>query len=65
MVYAMRIRIVVAVAALALGACSEASTAPRQMAPTEPRMEEGLTCRSGYHVATRLDGTEYCEEDGE
>jgi hypothetical protein len=23
-----------------------------------------ITCRSGYHVATRADGTEYCEPDG-
>jgi hypothetical protein len=60
----MRIRLLLAAtAAVTLAACSEASTAPHRMTPPEsPRSD--LTCRSGYHIATRADGTEYCEQDG-
>ena len=60
----MRIRILLAVAAVVtLGACSESSTAPQQMRPNQRSADDEITCRSGYHVATRLDGTQYCEED--
>lgn len=60
----MRTRILLAAAAaLTLAACSESPTAPSQMRPTGPSMDE-ITCRSGYFIATRADGTQYCEEDG-
>lgn len=61
----MRIRFLVAVVVTSvLAGCSDASTstAPRTMRP-EARFSEGLVCRSGYHVATREDGTQYCEAD--
>jgi hypothetical protein len=58
----MRIRLILAAAAtLALAACGGASTAPGTMRPGERTND--LTCRSGYHVATRADGSEYCEAD--
>jgi len=58
----MRIRLLfAAAAALTLSACGESSTAPR-FTPTAASKE--ITCRSGYHIATRDDGTEYCESDG-
>ncbi|MEO7456237.1 MAG: hypothetical protein ABIY52_08240 [Gemmatimonadaceae bacterium] len=60
----MRIRILfAAAAALTLAACGESSTAPHQMRPTGRTADE-ITCRSGYHVATRDDGTQSCEPDG-
>jgi ABC-type glycerol-3-phosphate transport system substrate-binding protein len=61
----MRIRLLLAAAAtLALAACGE-STAPQKNAlrPSE-RSADDITCRSGYHIATRVDGTQYCEDDG-
>jgi len=59
----MRVRLLLAATAVAtLAACSDTATAPRQLTPPDsPRSD--LTCRSGYHIATRADGTEYCEED--
>lgn len=61
----MRFRIAVAcAAALALAACSESSTAPTKLSPGSRSSEIG-TCRSGYHIATRSDGTTYCEPDGD
>lgn len=60
----MRIRLLLAAsAALTLAACSESSTAPRTLSPSD-RPSADITCRSGYHIATRIDGTEYCELDG-
>lgn len=60
----MRIRILLAVTAtLALGACAEsASTAPGTLRPGSRSATE-ISCRSGYHIATRADGTQYCEAD--
>jgi len=60
----MRSRLILAVAAtLALAACSEsASTAPRSPSPGA-RAADVLQCRSGYHIATRADGTDYCASD--
>ncbi|MDQ2665167.1 MAG: hypothetical protein M3Z05_04080 [Gemmatimonadota bacterium] len=61
----MKLRVLFAAAAtLALAACADAPTA----APTSPltpgtRSSDDITCRSGYHVATRSDGSQYCEED--
>jgi hypothetical protein len=49
-------------ATLALASCSESATAPRTMRPGA-RSADVISCRSGYHVATRADGTEYCEPD--
>ena len=61
----MRIRLLLtATAAITLAACSESSTAPHQLSPDRSSKDVGITCRSGYHIATRADGTEYCEADG-
>ena len=60
----MRIRLLLAAtAAITLAACSESSTAPHQLSPDRAAKDAGITCRSGYHIATRADGTEYCEPD--
>jgi hypothetical protein len=59
----MRIRLLLAAAAaLSLAACSDSptSTSPR-LSPTAPTRD--VTCRSGYHIATREDGSESCEPD--
>jgi hypothetical protein len=57
----MRIRLfLAAAAALTLAACGESSTAPRLTPSGASKME---TCRSGYHIATRDDGTTSCEAD--
>lgn len=60
----MKIRVILAVAAaVALAACADSTTAPTQLHPGA-RSSDDITCRSGYHVATRSDGTQYCEQDG-
>jgi ABC-type uncharacterized transport system auxiliary subunit len=60
----MRIRLLLAAAAtLTLAACGESSTAPTRFSPSEDASRDELTCRSGYHIATRDDGTQYCESD--
>lgn len=60
----MRIRLLLAAAAaVTLAACSESSTAPHQLSPNGAAKDATITCRSGYHIATRDDGTEYCEAD--
>jgi hypothetical protein len=60
----MRIRLLLAAtAALTLAACSESPTAPHQISPSGKPTADVITCRSGYHIATRADGSEYCEED--
>jgi hypothetical protein len=59
----MRIRLLLAAAAvLTLAACGESSTAP-QLTPTKATKDD-ITCRSGYHIATRDDGEQVCEADG-
>jgi hypothetical protein len=59
----MRIRLLLAAAAtLTLAACGESSTGPR-LSPSGEASRDDVTCRSGYHIATRDDGTQYCEED--
>jgi len=68
----MRSRIVLAAlsaALLTLAGCSDASnsTGPRRFDPGVLRTDmypgpDG-SCRSGYHVATRSDGTQVCEAD--
>ncbi|MDB4892353.1 MAG: hypothetical protein JWL61_4208 [Gemmatimonadetes bacterium] len=61
----MRLRILLAIAAtVAIAACSESTTAPKTMRPGA-RSADLIECRSGYHVATRSDGSEVCEPDGE
>ncbi len=61
----MRLRIVFVIAAtVAIAACSESTTAPRTLRPGA-RSADIIECRSGYHVATRSDGTEVCEPDAE
>jgi len=61
----MRIRLLLAAtAAVTLAACSESPTAPSQLSPNARPSADMITCRSGYHIATRADGTEYCESDG-
>ena len=58
----MRIRLLLAAAAaLTLAACADSSTAPR-LTPAGASRDD-ITCRSGYHIATRDDGTQYCESD--
>lgn len=61
----MRLRILFAiVVATALAGCSDSSTAtsaPPRLRPEGPLLT--LECRSGYHVATRADGTKYCAPD--
>ena len=60
----MRIRLLLAAAAaVTLAACGESSTAPQQLSPRGSSCAAAITCRSGYHIATREDGTEYCEQD--
>ena len=58
----MRIRVLLALAGtLALAACGESSsTAP--LKPTGATRDD-IICRSGYHIATRADGTQYCAPD--
>jgi uncharacterized lipoprotein len=60
----MRVRLVLAAATvLGLAACSsDTTTGPQQMQPKGASRDD-ITCRSGYHVATREDGTQYCEAD--
>ena len=61
----MRVRLLLAAsAALTLAACSESPTAPRRMSPADKPAADAISCRSGYHIATRADGSEYCEDDG-
>lgn len=63
LVAVMRIRILFAAAAtILLAACGESSTGPKQLAPGA-RTNDDIVCRSGYHIATRADGTQYCEPD--
>jgi ABC-type glycerol-3-phosphate transport system substrate-binding protein len=58
----MRIRLLLAIAAAAaLAACSGSPTAPHMQAGA--RSNDDGTCRSGYHIATRIDGTTGCEAD--
>jgi hypothetical protein len=64
----MRSRLLLAAAAmLTLAACSESTTAPRSLTPTahsaDVNPDPDGTCRSGYHGATRSDGTVTCEAD--
>lgn len=59
----MKIRILLAAAAtLALAACADSPSATSPLTPGA-RSSDDITCRSGYHIATRADGTEYCEAD--
>lgn len=61
----MRIRLLLAAtAAVTLAACSESPTGPRQLSPVG-KPSADITCRSGYHIATRADGSEYCEGDAQ
>ena len=60
----MNIRVLLAAAAtLALAACADSPTAARSPLTPSSRSLDDITCRSGYHVATREDGSQYCEED--
>jgi len=63
----MRIRLLLAAtAAVTLAACSESSTAPHTLSPADRSSRDmGITCRSGYHIATRADGSEYCEPEND
>ena len=59
----MKIRVLLASAAtLALAACADSVTPSSPLAPGT-RSSDEITCRSGYHVATRSDGSQYCEAD--
>jgi len=60
----MKIRILLAAATtLALGACADSPTAARSPLTPGTRSSDNISCRSGYHVATRADGSQYCEGD--
>ncbi len=62
----MRIRILFAiVVTTVLAGCSDATstTSPSTLRPQGPQFN--LVCRSGYHIATRADGTEYCAPDAD
>lgn len=60
----MKIRILFAAAAtLALAACADSPSQPSSPLQPGARSSDEISCRSGYHVATRADGTEYCEAD--
>jgi len=63
----MRIRLLLAAtAAVTLAACSESATAPHTLSPADRSSRDiGITCRSGYHIATRADGSEYCTQDAD
>ena len=60
----MRLRLLLAAATLALAACGESATDPTQLSPTGASKDE-ITCRSGYHIATRDDGSQYCAADSD
>jgi hypothetical protein len=52
-----------AAATIALAACAgDTSTAPSTLKPSSASHDD-ITCRSGYHVATREDGTQECVPD--
>lgn len=60
----MRLRILLAlVVTTVVAGCGDATstTAPGALQPRGPQFS--LECRSGYHVATRADGTQYCAPD--
>jgi len=60
----MKFRILLAAAAtLALAACADSPTATQSPLTPGTRSSDDITCRSGYHIATRADGSEYCEAD--
>ncbi|HET9684303.1 MAG TPA: hypothetical protein VFP15_09390 [Gemmatimonadaceae bacterium] len=60
----MRIRLLLAAtAAVTLAACSNTVTAPQKLSPPDTPKAD-ITCRTGYHIATRSDGSQYCESDG-
>lgn len=60
----MKFRILLAAAAtLALAACADSPTATQSPLTPGTRSSDDIICRSGYHIATRADGSEYCEAD--
>jgi hypothetical protein len=61
----MKFRVLLAAAAtLALAACADSPTAaPSSRLTPGTRSSDDISCRSGYRVATRSDGSEYCEAD--
>ena len=64
----MRSRLLLAAAAmLTLAACSESPSAPRSLKPSARSADESPgpdgTCRTGYQLATRADGTTVCEPE--
>ena len=56
-----------AAALLSLAACSDTTTEPRRFDPGTLRTDVSPgpdgTCRGGYHLITRSDGTQTCEAD--
>lgn len=60
----MKIRVLLAATAtIALAACADSPTATQSPLSPGARSSDDITCRSGYHVATRADGSQYCEAD--
>ncbi len=61
----MRLRLLLAASAtIAVAGCADSTTAPKTMR-AGTRSAILIECRSGYHIATRADGTEVCEPDGQ
>jgi hypothetical protein len=52
-----------AAATLTFAACKDSSSTAPKLSPTKSSKDE-ITCRSGYHIATRDDGSQTCEADG-
>jgi hypothetical protein len=59
----MRFHLLLAAAAsLTLAACADSSTAPPRIVPPDKPAAD-ITCRSGYHIATRFEGGQTCVPD--
>lgn len=59
----MKKLLVLAVAAMVMGACSEGTTAPsasKKAPPSSAKSDDTFTCRSGYVVAYDENGNPYC-----
>jgi hypothetical protein len=56
-----------AAALLTLAGCADSATAPRRFDPGTLRTDVSPgpdgTCRGGYHLIARSDGTQACEAD--
>lgn len=57
-------RLLVVGIVVGIAACADVSTAPssQKAAPDNPALRDMTTCRSGYVIAYRSDGTAYCAD---